>query len=125
MKSGIHPQYNTVTVACACGNSFVTRSTLPQIRLEICSNCHPFYTGRQKLMDTAGRVERFAKRFAATGGKTIVKKAAVKKPLVEAKTVKKVNKVLRNAPKPTIVPKGAKPAPKAKAPAAKAPAAAK
>ena len=92
MKSGIHPQYHTVTVACACGNSFVTRSTASQIRLEICSNCHPFYTGRQKLLDTAGRVERFAKRYAST-----------------AAAVKKVNTVLRTAPKITILPKGAKP----------------
>ena len=57
MKSGIHPDYHTVTVHCACGNTF-------QTRVEICSNCHPFFTGKQKLVDTAGRVERFQKKYA-------------------------------------------------------------
>jgi len=64
MKKGIHPQYVTAQVACACGNSFVTRATVPAIRVEICSNCHPFYTGRQKIVDTEGRVERFRQRYA-------------------------------------------------------------
>jgi large subunit ribosomal protein L31 len=65
MKQDIHPKYNEVTVSCAnCGNSFVTRSTRPSIKVDICNNCHPFYTGKQTLVDTAGRVERFNKRFA-------------------------------------------------------------
>jgi large subunit ribosomal protein L31 len=65
MKAGIHPAYNEVRVLCACGNSFPTRSTHKgDIRVEICSNCHPFYTGKQKLMDTAGRVERFRRKYA-------------------------------------------------------------
>jgi large subunit ribosomal protein L31 len=64
MKSGIHPEYRTVTVTCACGETFVTRSTRDELRLEICSKCHPFFTGKQKLIDSAGRVERFQKRYA-------------------------------------------------------------
>ncbi|WP_116204491.1 50S ribosomal protein L31 [Amycolatopsis circi] len=65
MKSGIHPDYVATTVTCNCGNSFVTRSTKEsgQIHVEICSNCHPFYTGKQKIMDTGGRVARFEKRY--------------------------------------------------------------
>jgi len=66
MKEGIHPDYHAVTVHCACGNTFETRSTFKGqlIRVEICSNCHPFFTGKQKLIDTAGRVERFQKKYA-------------------------------------------------------------
>jgi large subunit ribosomal protein L31 len=63
MKSGIHPKYHVVTVTCACGETFQTRSTNPELRLEICSKCHPFFTGKQKLIDSAGRVERFEKRY--------------------------------------------------------------
>jgi large subunit ribosomal protein L31 len=63
MKEGIHPAYNEITVKCLCGNTFRTRSTLKEINTEICSACHPFFTGKQKLMDTAGRVERFKKRY--------------------------------------------------------------
>ncbi|MBO7275757.1 MAG: 50S ribosomal protein L31 [Clostridia bacterium] len=63
MKEGIHPQYKTTTVKCACGNEFQVGSTKENIRVEICSNCHPFYTGKQKLVDTGGRVDRFKKRF--------------------------------------------------------------
>ena len=65
MKSAIHPKYHEVTVTCACGETFRTRSTNPEIRLEICSKCHPFFTGKQKLIDSAGRVERFEKRYKA------------------------------------------------------------
>lgn len=65
MKPGIHPKYYEVEVRCACGNTFKTRSTKPELHLEICSNCHPFFTGRQKLVDTEGRVERFTKRYGA------------------------------------------------------------
>ena len=63
MKEGIHPKYLKVRVTCACGNSFETRSTKPDIRLEICSSCHPFFTGKQKLIDSAGRVERFTRKY--------------------------------------------------------------
>jgi large subunit ribosomal protein L31 len=64
MKQGIHPEYVEATVRCSCGNTFQTRSTVPELRVEICSNCHPFYTGKQKLLDTGGRVERFQRRYA-------------------------------------------------------------
>ncbi len=63
MKKGIHPEYNTIKVSCACGNTFETRSTTKEIRVEICSNCHGFFTGKQKLIDAAGRVEKFNKRY--------------------------------------------------------------
>jgi len=66
MKSGIHPRYQNCTVHCACGNTFQTRSTLPKINVDICSACHPFFTGKQKFVDTAGRVERFSKKFGGT-----------------------------------------------------------
>src|SRR5687768_14835861 len=63
VKEAIHPKYQEVEVRCACGNTFKTRSTKPELHLEICSACHPFFTGRQKLIDTEGRVERFSKKF--------------------------------------------------------------
>ncbi len=63
MREGIHPKYDESTVTCACGNSFQTRSTTDDIRVEVCNKCHPFYTGKQKLVDTGGRVDRFKKRF--------------------------------------------------------------
>lgn len=63
MKSGIHPKYHEVDVSCACGNQFKTRSTKKEIRLEICSACHPLFTGKQKLIDSAGRVERFQRKY--------------------------------------------------------------
>ena len=98
MKPGIHPKYQEVEVRCACGNTFKTRSTKTELHLEICSNCHPFFTGRQKLIDTEGRVERFTKRFGAQSSEA--RKAAGK----EAKEAK-----------------AAKAAKSPKAPAAKAP----
>jgi large subunit ribosomal protein L31 len=64
VKEGIHPKYVECHVVCACGHSWTTRSTQKDIHVEICSNCHPFFTGKQKLIDTAGRVERFQKRYA-------------------------------------------------------------
>jgi len=63
MKKGIHPEYFDCTITCSCGNTFKTRSTKKEIKVEICSNCHPFYTGKQKLVDSGGRVERFKKRL--------------------------------------------------------------
>lgn len=63
MKSGIHPRYMTATVTCACGATFTVGSTKPQLRVDVCSKCHPFYTGQQRILDTAGRVERFRRRF--------------------------------------------------------------
>jgi large subunit ribosomal protein L31 len=82
VKPGIHPKYEEVEVRCACGNTFTTRSTKTELHLEICSNCHPFFTGRQKLIDTEGRVERFTKRFGAQSA--VARKAAGK----EAKAAK-------------------------------------
>ncbi|MCM8758441.1 MAG: 50S ribosomal protein L31 [Candidatus Omnitrophica bacterium] len=63
MKDKIHPEYKEARIVCACGNTVMTRSTKSEIRLEICSNCHPFYTGKQKIIDTAGMVEKFRKRY--------------------------------------------------------------
>jgi large subunit ribosomal protein L31 len=63
VKKDMHPQLHRVTAVCACGNTFETHSTKDELRLEICSNCHPFFTGKQKLIDTAGRVERFKRRY--------------------------------------------------------------
>jgi large subunit ribosomal protein L31 len=66
MKTGIHPDYAPATVHCSCGHNYVTRSTKQELRVDLCSECHPFYTGKQKVVDTAGRVERFQRREAAT-----------------------------------------------------------
>ena len=73
MKEGIHPQYNVITVVCACGHEFQTRSTAAKIHVEICANCHPFYTGQQKMVDTAGRVERFRRKYAKYNEKDAAK----------------------------------------------------
>lgn len=65
MKNGIHPEYKETTVTCGCGNTFVTRSTLGHdLQIEVCSNCHPFFTGKQKILDTGGRVDKFRKKYA-------------------------------------------------------------
>jgi large subunit ribosomal protein L31 len=81
MKKDIHPKYEEATVHCSCGNTFSTRSTKPELRIELCSQCHPFYTGKQKLVDTGGRVERFNRRFDK-------KAEAVKAEAVEAASTK-------------------------------------
>jgi large subunit ribosomal protein L31 len=79
MKAGIHPAYNEVNVVCACQHTFKTRSTHKgDIRVEICSHCHPFFTGKQKLIDTAGRVERFQKKYAKAAATTAAAAAAKK-----------------------------------------------
>jgi large subunit ribosomal protein L31 len=82
VKPGIHPKYQEVTARCACGNTFKTRSTKPELHLEICNQCHPFFTGRQKLIDTEGRVERFTKRFGAQSAEA--RKAATKAAATKA-----------------------------------------
>jgi len=119
MREGIHPNYVLATVTCACGNTFQTRSTVATIRLELCSNCHPFFTGKQKLIDTAGRVERFQKRFAKTEGKTVARKPSTTKaaPKESAAT----RKILRNVPRvvPPAKPGRGDRAPKSGKPAAK------
>jgi len=68
MRQGIHPEYVRSVVRCSCGNTFETRSTSPEIHVELCSQCHPFYTGKQKLVDAGGRVERFQRRYAKSQG---------------------------------------------------------
>ncbi len=79
MKTGIHPDYKEITVVCSCGNKFQTRSTLgKELHVEVCAACHPFYTGRQKIVDTAGRVERFKQKY--TRGAKTAGKAAAKAP---------------------------------------------
>src|SRR6202000_978639 len=87
MKAGIHPDYHAVPVHCACGNQFPTRSTIKgdMLKVEICSNCHPFFTGKQKLIDTAGRVERFTKKYADAAAKV----AAAKKYPIQKCSSKK------------------------------------
>jgi large subunit ribosomal protein L31 len=68
MKQGIHPEYMETRVVCSCGNTFTTRSIKPEMHVELCNQCHPFYTGKQKLVDTGGRVERFQKKYANRPG---------------------------------------------------------
>ena len=116
MKQGVHPNYFVAKVTCACGTAFTTRSTKKEIRTEICSGCHPFYTGKQRLVDTAGRVERFKKRFAATDGKIVERKpqATVRMKKLDTLTSTKTKKVLSTAPKQEAVKPG-----KAGKPAAK------
>ncbi len=69
MKSGIHPKYVDCEISCGCGNKFTTRATVPSIRVEICSECHPFYTGKQKFVDAAGRVDKFIKKYGTIEAK--------------------------------------------------------
>jgi large subunit ribosomal protein L31 len=79
MKQGIHPEYNEIKVSCSCGESFVTRSTAGKdVSLDVCSKCHPFYTGKQKIIDTAGRVDRFQQKYGMRGKKAVA--PAVEQP---------------------------------------------
>ena len=89
MKENLHPTYEFVEVVCACGNKFTTRSTAITLKLDICSACHPYFTGKQKLLDTEGMVEKFNKRFAKTEGKTMVRK-----PKTEVRAKAKLKKVV-------------------------------
>ncbi len=73
MKEGIHPKYSVTTASCACGHTFQVGSTKDEIKVEICSHCHPFFTGKQKLVDTAGRIDRFRKKFADFDAKSMKK----------------------------------------------------
>ena len=104
MKTGIHPTYNKeVQVTCACGNTFVTGSTTDSIQVEICSNCHPFFTGTAKLLDAAGRVDRFKARLARRDDRQVTKKVRTKTakptagPLVED-TELKDDKIVEQSP---------------------------
>ena len=74
MKNGIHPKYEMTTIKCACGHTVLTRSTADDYSVDICSNCHPFYTGKQKLMDAAGRIERFRRKYAGLDLEEMAKK---------------------------------------------------
>jgi len=107
MKPKIHPDFHKVTVTCACGNSFETYSTAKELKVEVCSNCHPFFTGTQRFVDTAGRVERFQAKIESH------KKAMAAKPPKPKKTVAKAV-AKPSAPKaPPKAPKEAKAPPKA------------
>jgi large subunit ribosomal protein L31 len=102
MKTDIHPTYDLVTVHCSCGNDFQTRSTKGDISVEICAECHPFYTGKQKLMDTGGRVERFRRRAAQAQAQAQAKAArapaAPKAPVTAAAPGPAVTPVADEAP---------------------------
>jgi large subunit ribosomal protein L31 len=121
MKKDIHPKYNEVTVTCGCGNSFVTRSTSPKIAVEVCASCHPFFTGKQKFVDTAGMVEKFTRKWqseAAQKAKAATakpEKKAPAKPALPVRTQKSMADQLGGSPKAGANPAPAVPASPAKA----------
>lgn len=125
MKQGIHPDYVDCTVRCSCGNTFTTRSTKAELKIDICNACHPFYTGTQKLIDTGGRVQRFADRFGsakeAVAAREAEKKAAKAAKAAELEAAKKAEREAKAAAKAE---RAAAYAAKAEAEAAKAEAAA-
>ena len=88
MKTGIHPEYKPAKVICACGNVIDTRSVRGDFHIEICSQCHPFFTGKQKIMDTAGRIEKFKTRYSAQPAAPAAKKAEAPKPAAKAEAPK-------------------------------------
>jgi len=108
MREGIHPEYKAAKVVCACGNVIETRSTHGDFHVEICSNCHPFFTGKQKIMDTAGRIERFKTRYAAAPAKLEAKPAAPAPTAEPKKADTKENRAAKRAkanagkPKPKV-----------------------
>jgi large subunit ribosomal protein L31 len=91
VKAGIHPKYEEVAARCACGNTFTTRSTKNELHLDICNQCHPFFTGRQKLIDTEGRVDRFTKRFGAQSTAGVKEAAKANKAAKAARGRKSAN----------------------------------
>lgn len=121
MKQGIHPDYVDCTVRCTCGNTFQTRSTKPELRVDICNACHPFFTGTQKLIDTGGRVQRFADKFGSAketvAAREAAKKAARAEAVAAAEAAKKAEREAKAAAKAE---RAAKYAAKAEAEAAKA-----
>ena len=125
MKKGIHPDYVECTVKCSCGNTFVTRSTKSELKVDICNACHPFYTGTQKLIDTGGRVQRFADKFGAAketvAEREAAKKAARAAAIAEAEAKKKAEREAKAAEKAKRAEEFAKKA-EAEAEAAEAPA---
>lgn len=103
MKQGIHPEYVDCVVKCSCGNTFTTRSTKPELKIDICNACHPFYTGTQKLIDTGGRVQRFADRFG-TAKDVVAEREAAKKAeraaqIAEREAAKKAEREAKAAAK--------------------------
>jgi large subunit ribosomal protein L31 len=89
MKAGIHPEYNVIAVTCTCGNKFETRSTIGQdLQVEVCSNCHPFYTGKQKIVDTGGRVDKFRKKYAVAAKPETAKPETAKPETAKPETAK-------------------------------------
>ena len=126
MKQGIHPEYVECTVRCSCGNTFKTRSTKPEITVELCNECHPFYTGQQKFVDTGGRVQRFADKFGGAAQAALereaAKKAAKAKAAEEAAAKKAAEREAKAAEKAKRAEKFAAEAAKkaAEAPAAEA-----
>ena len=123
MKAAIHPEYKAARVVCACGNVIETRSTRGDFHIEICSACHPFFTGKQKLMDTAGRIERFKTRYAAApAAAPEPKKAPAPAPAPRKAETPKENRAAKRAKANAGRPKAeAKAPPEAKAPEPKAP----
>ena len=103
MKQGIHPEYVDCVVKCSCGNTFTTRSTKPELKIDICNACHPFYTGTQKLIDTGGRVQRFADRFGAAkdvvAERVAAKKAERAAQIAEREAAKKAEREAKAAAK--------------------------
>jgi len=113
MREGIHPDYRPAKVVCACGNVILTRSTRGDFHIEICSSCHPFFTGKQKILDTAGRIERFRTRYAAGTEKAEAKPAPAPRPEPKKAAPAKENRAQKRAKA-----NAGKPKPKAEAAAA-------
>jgi len=99
MRPDIHPAYPVSKITCACGNTWETRSTAPELHLDICSACHPFFTGKQKLMDTAGRIDRFNKKYAAGAAAKKADEAAKAAAPIAEKTEKPAKEKAPKAPK--------------------------
>ena len=108
MKEGIHPNYVECTVRCSCGNTWTTHATVPSMRLDLCDKCHPFYTGTQKLVDTGGRVQRFADKFGGAAAAQLARAAAAKeeraKKAAEALAAKKAAAEAKAAKKASAPP---------------------
>ena len=122
MRPNIHPEYKECTVSCSCGNTFKTRSTVSEIVVELCNECHPFFTGQQKFVDTGGRVQRFADKFGSAAARVkeqeAAKKAAKAAAAAEAEAAKKAEREAKAAAKAARAAEYAK---KAEAEAAAAP----
>ena len=107
MKQGIHPQYVECTVTCSCGNTFKTHATVSEMKVELCNECHPFYTGQQKFVDTGGRVQRFADKFGGAAAAQLKKaeeaKAAKAAKAAEAEAARKAAAEAKAAEKPSVL----------------------